>query len=421
MNQTSDNSPAFIPRLKKIAASIGPGIFIIGYIIGTGSVTSMAKAGAEHGLSLNWALALSCLFTYVLILAVGRCTIASGQTLIYSIKNQFGSGIAIFIILGLMATVTTSVMGVMGIATDVVREWSSQLIGGEGIHPLLTAIFFNAILYFLFWNGSHGFFLKAIAVVVAIMGVCFVVTAFIVIPSPQELIASLKPALPQHGEVHLVLAALVGTTMASVCIVSRSYLVDEEKWTLNDLKTENRDAVVSLGLTFLVSSAIMACAAGTMLPAGIPVDQAIDMVKTLEPIAGRFATILFVIGIVAAALSSLFPNYILGPWLVNDFMNRPRKMNDRLVRLGVAGVAMLAFVVPIFGGRPVLIMIISQAISPIVMPLLIVLLLIMLNSRKIISNYRNPTWLNIGLIVTLAFALFISYSALRGLWSSLMG
>ena len=45
--------------ILRLLSAIGPGIFIIGYIIGTGSVTSMAKAGAEYGMTLTWALALS--------------------------------------------------------------------------------------------------------------------------------------------------------------------------------------------------------------------------------------------------------------------------------------------------------------------------------------------------------------------------
>ncbi len=42
--------------------SIGPGIFCIGYTIGTGSVTSMAKAGSEFGMQLLWVLSLSVFF-----------------------------------------------------------------------------------------------------------------------------------------------------------------------------------------------------------------------------------------------------------------------------------------------------------------------------------------------------------------------
>jgi Mn2+/Fe2+ NRAMP family transporter len=228
--------------------------------------------------------------------------------------------------------------------------------------------------------------------------------------------------MPARGEAHLVLAAMVGTTMASVCIVARSYLVAEQGWTLADLATENRDAIVSLSLTLLVSAAIMACAAGTMRPAGIPVERAIDMVKTLEPLSGRFATAVFVTGIVAAALSSLFPNYVLGPWLVCDYLNVPRNMARPAVRMAVVAAAALAFVVPIFGGSPVVVMIASQAISPVVMPLLIVLLLILLNSKSLAGEgrqYKNPLVLSAGLVVTLAFALLVSYSAVLGLWDSI--
>jgi Mn2+/Fe2+ NRAMP family transporter len=257
------------------------------------------------------------------------------------------------------------------------------------------------------------------AMIVALMGVSFIATMFLVIPGPVELIQSLKPALPDQSQAHLVLAAMVGTTMASVCVVTRSYLVAERGWGLEDLQLENRDAIVSLSLTFLVSAAIMASAAGTMLPAGIPVVHAIDMVKTLEPLAGPFATAVFVTGIVAAAVSSLFPNYVLGPWLVCDYLDVPRQMNRNSVRLAVAGVAVLAFVVPIFGGRPVLIMLASQAISTIIMPLLIVLLLIMLNSAETVGDYKNPVALNVSLIITLAFALLVSYSGALGLFDNI--
>lgn len=39
----------------------GPGIFAIGYTIGTGSVTSMIVGGSTYGMQLLWVLILSCL------------------------------------------------------------------------------------------------------------------------------------------------------------------------------------------------------------------------------------------------------------------------------------------------------------------------------------------------------------------------
>ena len=100
MNEpTTSRDPA--GRLRRLLSAVGPGIFILGYIIGTGSVTSMAKSGAEYGMTLAWALALSCFCTYVAIVAVSRLTIASGQTLVQCFRRHFGSAVAIALIASL--------------------------------------------------------------------------------------------------------------------------------------------------------------------------------------------------------------------------------------------------------------------------------------------------------------------------------
>jgi len=400
-------------RIKRAFSSVGPGIFIVGYVIGTGSVTTMASSGAKYGLSLTWALALSCLFTYIMIVAISRTTIASGETLIYSIRTHFGKGFALFLIFSLMLTELLSIMGVMGIATDILREWTKPLTPeGTGINPFLSTTVITGALYFLFWTGSHQFFLKAMAVVVGLMGICFVLTMLMIIPGPVQVLRDLTPSIPNEPQSHLIMAGMVGTTMASVCLITRSYLVAEKGWGLTDLRTENNDAMLSMVLTFVVSGAIVASAAYTMFPQGIEVVNAIDMVSTLKPLAGEFATAVFVFGILSAALSSIFPNYVLAPWMICDYLNIPRKMDLTWVRVLVLLIALTGFAIPIFGGRPVIIMIASQAVSPAVMPMLIVFVFMILNRQK---NYRIPMVLKIGLIVTLIFSLFLSYSAVVGL------
>ncbi|MDO8928695.1 MAG: divalent metal cation transporter [Bacteroidota bacterium] len=90
--------------LRKIflgLTAIGPGLFLIGYNIGTGSVTTMAKSGAEHGMTLTWALVLSCIFTYVLMVAYGKTTLVTGKTALFNIKTNFkyGKVLAIYILI----------------------------------------------------------------------------------------------------------------------------------------------------------------------------------------------------------------------------------------------------------------------------------------------------------------------------------
>jgi Mn2+/Fe2+ NRAMP family transporter len=401
--------------LSKVIAVVGPGLFVLGYTIGTGSVTTMATSGAAYGMTLTWAVALSCLFTFFLIVGISRLTIVGDRPFISAVREQFGRGIALFLIFSLMLTVITSIMGISAIVGEAVQAWTAVIgLGRDGIPSLGTGLLIAALLYVLFWTGSHGLFLKAASIVVAIMGACFILTTLIVVSQPRALIESLPPGIPPGGEGHLILAGMVGTTMASVVIVARSYLVDAQGWDLRDLRTERRDAALSLFLTFVVSAAIMASAAGTMFPIGLRVESAIDMVRTLEPLAGDFAASIFVIGLVSAGMSSLFPGYVLGPWLLLDFLGQPRDLTKPWVRGFVLVIAATGLVVPIFGGRPVVVMIASQAVSPIVMPLIIGIILYMLN-RKHASTYHNARWLNAGLIVAFVFSLIVSYSAVVGL------
>jgi manganese transport protein len=409
-------------RIRKFFSSIGPGIFIIGYVIGTGSVTTLASSGAKYGMSMTWALALSCFFTYVMIVNISRLTILSGKTLIHLIRSRIGKPAAIFIIAGIMITVVSSIVGVTAIAADVFQEWTRMISpGGEGLHPAISAIVIIAILYYLFWFGKHRFFLRAMAVIVALMGISFIGSMFMVIPSASTILQGMIPKIPGGTDAHLILAGLVGTTMAAVVLLSRTYLVDEQKWTLKDLKIENRDAIISLTITFLVSVAILAAAAGTMHPRGIVVEKAIDMVKTLEPITGPLASSIFVIGIIAAAFSSLFPGYLMGPWLIYDYLNIPRKMSRTPVRLAVLGIALLGLIIPVFHGDPVVIMIASQAISPILMPLLILFVFVLINNKKVVGDYKNPLIMNIGLGLTFVFSLAMAYTAYIGLSGFLSG
>ena len=55
-----------------------PGIFLLGFNIGTGSVTTMAAAGADYGMSLLWTIAASCVATYFMIVIYGKYTLVTG-------------------------------------------------------------------------------------------------------------------------------------------------------------------------------------------------------------------------------------------------------------------------------------------------------------------------------------------------------
>lgn len=124
-------------KIKKALKQLLPGIFLFGFTVGTGSVTAMAKAGADYGMTLLWAVFLSCVITFFLLNLFGKFTIITGETAIASIRKHIHPAVAIFFIIGLTANIVGSVIGIMGIVSDVCFEWSKNMVDG-GIPPRMT-------------------------------------------------------------------------------------------------------------------------------------------------------------------------------------------------------------------------------------------------------------------------------------------
>ncbi|UCE17235.1 MAG: Nramp family divalent metal transporter [Gemmatimonadota bacterium] len=404
---------------KKIGlflASIAPGVFLVGYNIGTGSITTMASAGAGYGMSLVWPLLLSCIFTFILIIVFGRYTVVTGETALFSFKKHFGKGLTLFVLGSLLFSEWVSCMGVMAVVTQVVQEWSRPLTSsGNGFSPLIMAALFGVLLYALFLNGTHRFFEKILALFVGLMGISFLLTMFMVIPEPKEIIYGLVPRLPEESNAALLMAGMVGTTMGGILYVVRSILVQEKGWTKQELNLERRDALISSSVMFLLSAAVMACAAGTLHPLGLKVENAIDMVRLLEPLAGRFAISIFVAGIVSAGLSSLFPIVLLAPWLFADYLNEKRNMRSLRSRLLVLFGVSLGLIVPIFGGRPVLIMIMSQALCVIATPLVVLFMYILQNRKSVMGEFTSGTGLNTLMLVIFVFTVLMALTGIVGI------
>jgi len=404
---------------KKIGlflASIAPGIFLIGYNIGTGSITTMAASGAAYGMTLIWPLLLSCIFTFYLVMLFGRYTSITGNTILHSFRSHFGTPVSLLVLASLLISEWISCMGVMSVVTQVVEEWSKPLTrSGNGFNPLITTLIFGSILYFLFWNGKHRIFEKILAIFVGLMGLCFVLTMFMVIPEPSEVIKGLIPKIPNAPGALLIMAGMVGTTMGAILYVVRSILVQEKGWKKENFKQERRDAIVSVSLMFILSVAVMAAAAGTLHPLGLKVDNAIDMVKLMEPLAGRLAVSVFVGGIVCAGLSSLFPIVLLAPWLFADFNNKPRNMKSTSTRLLVLFGVLLGLVVPIFGGRPVMVMIVSQALTVIATPLVLALMIILYNKKSVMGVDAAKFQTNGALVFILLFTIAMAIAGVVGI------
>jgi Mn2+/Fe2+ NRAMP family transporter len=418
-NNSNGTKSGLYRKLKIFIASILPGLFLIGFNIGTGSVTAMSKAGADYGMTLLWTVGISCIITYFLITIFGKFTIVTGETALEAFKKQIHPVFAIFFIFAMTVSVSGSVIGVMGIIAAICHEVSLVYLP-SGIKSVYFAAFFILLVYLFFLKGDYDFFQKVLAVIVAIMGLCFFFNFFYLMPSAHSILHGLIPIIPEqvgNKMPLLVVTSMVGTTVSSAIFIVRTTLVEEANWTFKDLKIQNRDAIISAGLMFLISVAIMAAAAGTLYAHGVNMTKASQMITLLKPLAGSWATLIFGVGIIAAGVSSQFPNVLLLPILLDQYGEKKLDMKSPTIRIIVLVISLMGLIVPLTHAPPVLVLIMSQAFGAILLPFTVCCILYLGNKKALMKSYTFSLGTNAFLGLILAFSLFMGWSALKGIFA----
>ena len=405
---------------KKIiiaVSAVGPGLFLIGYNIGTGSVTTMAKAGAEHGMSLTWALVLSCIFTYILMVAYGKTTLVTGKTALNNIKHGFkyGKALAIYILIALIVGELLALMGIMGIVSDLVQEGSRILWGGSGWSTFWITFVLVVGLYLLLWMGQYQTFEKILTFFVILMGLCFIAVFFMVKPSFSAIISGLVPTVPNKPGAFPLVAAMAGTTCSAAVFIMRSTVVAEKGWTIDHLKNEKKDAAVSASIMLFLSAIIMAVSAGTLHVMGLNLTYTVEMIHLFQPIGGNVAAFILILGIVGAGISTVFPIILIAPWLISDYTGKERNIRSPMYRiLGLIGI-LFGFGMQFINSTPPLVMIFSQAFQALILPAVAIPIFILINRHNIMSENVADTKMNIGLIAVILFSLITSYFAIADL------
>lgn len=393
--------------------AVGPGLFLIGYNIGTGSITTMAKVGAEHGMALTWVLVLSCIFTYILMVAYGQTTLVTGQTALSTIKTSFkyGKVLAIYILIALIIGEVLALMGIFGIVTDLIQEASKILFGGPGFSTLTITAVLVVALYALLWIGKYQIFEKFLIVLVILMGLSFITVFFMVKPSISSITSGLIPSIPKTPGSFRLIAAIAGTTCSAAVFIMRSTVVAEKGWTIKNLKQEKRDSAVSASMMFFLSLVIMAVSAGTLHVMGMKMNNTVEMISLFEPIGGKVAAFILILGIVGAGVSSIFPIVLIAPWLISDYTGKPRNIRSPMYRiLGLVGI-LFGFGMQFINTTPPLLMVFSQAFQALILPAVAIPIFILINRRSLMNEYTAGRKMNIGLAMVVLFSLMTAYFA----------
>ncbi len=205
---------------------------------------------------------------------------------------------------------------------------------------------------------------------------------------------------------------MAGTTCSAAVFILRSTVVAEKGWSINDLNKEKKDAFVSAAMMLFLSGIIMAVSAGTLHIMGLKLDNTVDMIHLFEPIGGKIAAFILILGIAGAGLSTVFPIILIAPWLISDYAGRPRDIKTPMYRI-LGGIGLLfAFGLQFMDRRPPAMMIFSQAFQALILPAVAIPVIILLNRQTLMVGHSANKTLNTGLVAVILFAFLTAYFAI---------
>lgn len=403
-------------RFLIILSVIGPGIITANIDNDAGGIATYSIAGAHFGYSLLWTLIPVTIALIVVQEMAARMGVVTGKGLADLIRENYGIKITFWLMVFLFMTdLGNTAAEFAGLAA------SSELFGlSKYIAVPLGALF----IWLIVVKGSYRVF-EIIFLAVCAVYLVYIPAAVMAKPDWTAVaIQTVRPTFHFSTDYIVTFIGVVGTTITPwMQFYLQSAVV--EKGVRKDHYWASRIDVIAGGfMTNIVAFFIIVASGATLFKLGIKVDSAEAAAQSLAPIAGKYASILFAVGLANASLfsASILPlataYYIcegMG-WeagVNKTFKNAPQFMWLYTVLIAAGALIVLFPKVPL-----VSIMWISQVINGVMLPFVLIFMLLLINRSDLMGGYTNSktydriAWATavVMMILTLMFviSLFVS-------------
>lgn len=324
------------PTGAKKIRSIGPGLVAAATGVGAGDLVATMVAGASFGTVLLWAAIAGTVVKLALGEAVGRWHLASGATMLDGWR-RLGRWATIFF--GVYIVLWGFVYGAT--AMSAVGLPLNALFGGLSVRwwGILAGV--GGLL--LVWFQRYALFEKLMTVLVAIMFVSVIGIAVLVGPDLGALASGLVPRLPSGSTVYVL--GLIGGVGGTITMSSYGYWLYAKGWKgprwLPMMRLDNAVGYVLTGL-FVIAMLVI----GSTILLGTEITESdrglLVLGDRLGELYGQWVRILFLVGFLAASVTSL-----LGVWngvslLFTDWTRAVRLPHGRSAVIGAAAPASAA-------------------------------------------------------------------------------
>ena len=350
------------------------------------------QAGATFNYNLLWVIWLSSGMAMLLQYLSGKIGIATGQSLSEIIRFKLKKRVYV-LPYWLSAEIATA-------ATDL-AEYLGTVIALNLLFniPMIHAAIFGAldvIIILVVTARKFRFLEQLFMLLVSIISFGYLYELFIVKPDPYSILYhSVIPSL-QDSNAILITVGIVGATVMPHAIFVHSWLtknkVSSEKITIEEKRQIRKlhlfENIFILTVAGMVNAAIMIMAAAAFYSQGTPISSISEAYKTLVPLFGSGAGIVFLVTLLSSGISSSIIGTLAGQSIMEGLLGMKvnvwiRRIITRFVNVIPTTVALL------LGFDPLHILVYSQVILSLLIPLPVIPLVLISKNKAVMGEFVN--------------------------------
>ena len=371
---------------EKVRAA-GPGLITGGADNDPAGIATYSIVGASVGYAQNWLLLLSTPMLIVIQQMSAKVANVTKTDLATLLRTTFGTRVATPAVL-LMVIANVITMGADLLAMGAAFE---LLTGVKFIYWVVPLAAVMAIVtIFTDYKVLSKYLLWLVAVFAT-----YILAAFLSRPNWGAVLRStVVPQISLSPDYLLGAVGLLGTTITPYLFFWQASGEIEERRGVQGISRRNVDITAGMVWSNLTAFSILVATGAVLYSHHTTIKTAADAARALEPFAGKYATVLFAVGVIGAGLlaipvlaaSAAFGVAGLAGWrrgLGRHAKNAPQFY----VVIGVA--FLIAMELAVSSVNPIKALFYSQVLDGLIAPVLVVLLLILTSSRKLMGDFVN--------------------------------
>lgn len=409
LTPTHRSRPNLWRSLIMFLSIVGPGLITANADNDVGGLLVYSQAGAQFGYSLLWILVPVTISLIVVQEMCARMGAVTGKGLADLIRENFGVKVTFWcLLLFVLGDLGNTAAEFAGVATSA-PIFAGYLNANAEIFKILLVAAAAALVFTTVTRGNAKI-VERIFFVFCTVYIAYIVSAFLVHPNWGEVIhQSIVPHFQASKAYLLMIIAIIGTTISPwMQFYIQAAVVD--KGVREDDYAYSRIDVVTGGIwTDVIAYFIIVACAATIyvhnlhVPAAhqIQVNDPSDVAVALQPLVGKFASLLFAVGLLNAAVftASILP--LSTAYYVCEAFGFERGIDHRFREAPIFYTLYLALIVigaaaVIVPGSPLLAIITySQVANGMLLPIVLVLMLLLINNKRLMGKWTNSIAFNV--------------------------